>query len=670
MKVLTKIQIICLFLAILFASYVSAQTTIQFAGIQWTVRSGSGGPGPNYWSNSSNSVWVDSQGQLHMKIRKSGNTWYCSEIYAQQSFGYGEYKFYVSSNVENYDPNIVAGLFLYENDSREIDIEFSRWGNQSNVDGWYTVQPPPYTSSNQNSFSLNLTGDYSTHRFVWSNSNIYFQSYHGHYSTLPSTDFLINQWTYTGNNNPPVGNERLHINFWLYNGQPPTNQNEAELIIGAVYVPSGSLNVSLSPSSAVSAGAQWNLDGNSWQNSGVTLNNISLGSHTVNFKDISGWNTPSNKTITIYNNQITNTSATYTQQTGSLKVTLFPSDAVSAGAQWNLDGNSWQNSGVTLNNISLGSHTVNFKDISGWNTPSNKTVTIYNNQTTNTSATYTQQTGSLKVTLSPSDAVSAGAQWNLDGNSWQNSGVTLNNISLGSHTVNFKDISGWNTPSNKTVTIYNNQTSNETGNYIIIKPSVPTLVYPSEYSVGIPKDTVFYWRAANYAISYGLQISTDSAFTESKIAFDTVGIIDTMQNVTALEYNTHYYWRVNSTNSGGTSEYSNIQGFTTAAPTAIEKLNGTKPSEFYLFQNYPNPFNPSTKIKFSIPIMSFVTLSIYDALGRKVKNVYSRELGIGTYIVTFNANNLPSGIYFYRINVLSNISKESFVKIGKMLLLK
>ena len=593
MKVLTKIQIICLFLAILFASYVSAQTTIQFAGIQWTVRSGSGGPGPNYWSNSSNSVWVDSQGQLHMKIRKSGNTWYCSEIYAQQSFGYGEYKFYVSSNVENYDPNIVAGLFLYENDSREIDIEFSRWGNQSNVDGWYTVQPPPYTSSNQNSFSLNLTGDYSTHRFVWSNSNIYFQSYHGHYSTLPSTDFLINQWTYTGNNNPPVGNERLHINFWLYNGQPPTNQNEAELIIGAVYVPSGSLNVSLSPSSAVSAGAQWNLDGNSWQNSGVTLNNISLGSHTVNFKDISGWNTPSNKTITIYNNQITNTSATYTQQTGSLKVTLFPSDAVSAGAQWNLDGNSWQNSGVTLNNISLGSHTVNFKDISGWNTPSNKTVTIYNNQT-----------------------------------------------------------------------------SNETGNYIIIKPSVPTLVYPSEYSVGIPKDTVFYWRAANYAISYGLQISTDSAFTESKIAFDTVGIIDTMQNVTALEYNTHYYWRVNSTNSGGTSEYSNIQGFTTAAPTAIEKLNGTKPSEFYLFQNYPNPFNPSTKIKFSIPIMSFVTLSIYDALGRKVKNVYSRELGIGTYIVTFNANNLPSGIYFYRINVLSNISKESFVKIGKMLLLK
>ena len=593
MKVLTKIQIICLFLAILFASYVSAQTTIQFAGIQWTVRSGSGGPGPNYWSNSSNSVWVDSQGQLHMKIRKSGNTWYCSEIYAQQSFGYGEYKFYVSSNVENYDPNIVAGLFLYENDSREIDIEFSRWGNQSNVDGWYTVQPPPYTSSNQNSFSLNLTGDYSTHRFVWSNSNIYFQSYHGHYSTLPSTDFLINQWTYTGNNNPPVGNERLHINFWLYNGQPPTNQNEAELIIGAVYVPSGSLNVSLSPSSAVSAGAQWNLDGNSWQNSGVTLNNISLGSHTVNFKDISGWNTPSNKTVTIYNNQTTNTSATYTQQTGSLKVTLFPSDAVSAGAQWNLDGNSWQNSGVTLNNISLGSHTVNFKDISGWNTPSNKTVTIYNNQT-----------------------------------------------------------------------------SNETGNYIIIKPSVPTLVYPSEYSVGIPKDTVFYWRAANYAISYGLQISTDSAFTESKIAFDTVGIIDTMQNVTALEYNTHYYWRVNSTNSGGTSEYSNIQGFTTAAPTAIEKLNGTKPSEFYLFQNYPNPFNPSTKIKFSIPIMSFVTLSIYDALGRKVKNVYSRELGIGTYIVTFNANNLPSGIYFYRINVLSNISKESFVKIGKMLLLK
>ena len=303
--------LICLLLISFHNNYLSAQTTIQFAGIEWTVRSGSGGPGPNYWSNSSNSVWVDSYGKLHLKIRKVGSTWYCAEIYAQQSFGYGEYRFYVASNVENYDPNIVVGLFIYENDNREVDIEFSRWGNSSNVDGWYTVQPPPYNSSNQQKFALNLSGDYSTHKFIWSSSNIFFQSYHGHYTTLPSSDFLIKQWTYTGNNNPPVGNERLHINFWLYSGNPPVNQKEAEIIINAIFVPTGSLKVTLYPSEAVSAGAKWNVDGDSWQNSETTLDNLTVGSHTINFNSISGWTEPSSKNITIVKNQTTYENATY-----------------------------------------------------------------------------------------------------------------------------------------------------------------------------------------------------------------------------------------------------------------------------------------------------------------------------------------------------------------------
>lgn len=579
--------IITVLISLIFVNYSFAQTTITFSGIKWIVRSGTGGPGPNNWSNSSSSVWVDSQGRLHMKIRKIDNTWYCSEIYAQQSMGYGEYKFYVSSNVENFDPNIVVGLFLYESDSKEVDIEFSRWSNPSNVDGWYTVQPPPYNSSNQNSFPLNLTGDYSTHRFVWSSSNIFFQSYHGHYSTLPSSDFLINQWTYTGNNNPAPGNERLHINFWLFQGQPPTNQNEAELIVSSVFVPSGSLKVSLSPSDAVNAGAQWNFDGNAWQNSNVTLNEIPAGSHTINFKDISGWNTPSNQSVTIYNNQITSTSGTYTQQTGSLKVTISPSDAISAGAQWNLDGSSWQNSGVTLNNISLGLHTVSFKDISGWYTPSTKNISIYNNQTT------------------------YGA-----------------------------------------------------GNYQIMKPSIPILIYPNESAVGIPKDTTFYWRSSNRAVSYKLQISTDTSFIENNIVFNKEWIIDTLQNVTTLEYDTHYYWRVNSTNDGGTSDYSVVQSFTTASPTGIEILNSQKPNNFFLFQNYPNPFNPVTIIKYSVLHQSFVNISIYNTQGKKILTLVNEEKSPGNYKVTFDGNKLSSGIYFYRM--ISN----NFSETKKLILLK
>lgn len=315
-----KIKLIALIFFFFLIKFLIAQTTIQFAGINWNIRSGTGGPGPNNWSNSSNSVWVDANGYLHLKIRKAGSSWYCAEIYAQQSFGYGGYRFYVASNVENYDPNIVVGLFTYENDNREIDIEFSRWGNSSNVDGWFTVHPPPYNSSNQESFPLNLSSDYSTHKFIWNSSNIFFQSYHGYSESLPSSDSLINQWTYTGNNNPPAGNERLHINFWLYSGNPPINQQEAELIINAVYVPSGSLQVALLPGEAVGAGAQWNVDDGIWQNSGTTVNNLAIGLHTVNFKSITGWAAPLSINVTIYENQISYGSYFYSPTVGIVNI--------------------------------------------------------------------------------------------------------------------------------------------------------------------------------------------------------------------------------------------------------------------------------------------------------------------------------------------------------------
>lgn len=206
---------------------------ITWSGYTWKVKSGVEGPGPNSWNANASNIWVDDQGRLHLKILKISNKWYCSEIMLPQSLGYGEYTFEVSTNVENLDRNIVFGLFTYETGSREIDIEFSRWGKAASVDGWYTVQPPPYNSLNQKSFALNMTGDYSTHRFKWSSAEIYFRSDYGH-----GIENLINQWTYKGVNNPPAGKERLHVNLWLLNGIAPSNLQEAEVIINSFkYVP-------------------------------------------------------------------------------------------------------------------------------------------------------------------------------------------------------------------------------------------------------------------------------------------------------------------------------------------------------------------------------------------------------------------------------------------------
>jgi len=83
-----------------------------------------------------------------------------------------------------------------------------------------------------------------------------------------------------------------------------------------------------------------------------------------------------------------------------------------------------------------------------------------------------------------------------------------------------------------------------------------------------------------------------------------------------------------------------------------------------LSNNYPNPFNPSTTIKYEISELSFVTLKVYDVLGKEVANLVSEEKPAGFYEVEFDATALRSGIYFYRLQA------GSFVETKKMVLLK
>ena len=88
------------------------------------------------------------------------------------------------------------------------------------------------------------------------------------------------------------------------------------------------------------------------------------------------------------------------------------------------------------------------------------------------------------------------------------------------------------------------------------------------------------------------------------------------------------------------------------------------PKSFSLSQNYPNPFNPSTTIEFSLPKRAFVNLTIYNTLGQVVKTLVSSEMESGTHRIIWKANNIPSGIYFYRLNA------GNFVETKKMILMK
>lgn len=85
---------------------------------------------------------------------------------------------------------------------------------------------------------------------------------------------------------------------------------------------------------------------------------------------------------------------------------------------------------------------------------------------------------------------------------------------------------------------------------------------------------------------------------------------------------------------------------------------------FSLLQNYPNPFNPTTNINYYLPEAAKVTLNIYDILGRHIKTLVSSEQSAGQHSAIFNANNLSSGIYFYRLTA------NSFIEVKQMLFMK
>ena len=101
-------------------------------------------------------------------------------------------------------------------------------------------------------------------------------------------------------------------------------------------------------------------------------------------------------------------------------------------------------------------------------------------------------------------------------------------------------------------------------------------------------------------------------------------------------------------------------------PTATDiKLESNNiPDKYTLNQNFPNPFNPTTEIRFSIPQASNVKLTIYDAIGKQVGVIVNEHLSAGTFNYTWNAGNLSSGIYFYRIEA------KDFIMVKKMVLLK
>lgn len=121
-----------------------------------------------------------------------------------------------------------------------------------------------------------------------------------------------------------------------------------------------------------------------------------------------------------------------------------------------------------------------------------------------------------------------------------------------------------------------------------------------------------------------------------------------------------YFYRLKQIDYDGSFEYSNV----------IEVVVGL-PDKYELEQNYPNPFNPSTRIKYAISSKQFVSLKVYDILGRELATLVNEEESAGSYEVEFNAPYLSSGVYFYQLKVYNTDGGTSgFIANQKMILLR
>jgi hypothetical protein len=205
---------------------VAAPGTITFSGQEWTVKASPGkvGPGPNYFSGSTKNVWVDASGRLHLKITRARGKWWSAEVIGTRSLGHGTYRWELDSQVDRINPNAVLGLFTWSNTSeyanREIDIEFSRWGNAlAPTNAQFVVQP--YDAPGRLQTFIQSSATASQHGFTWLPGSIAFASSSG---SVPS-------WSYVGGDIPPAGDETPRMNLWLVGGAAPTDGREIEVII-------------------------------------------------------------------------------------------------------------------------------------------------------------------------------------------------------------------------------------------------------------------------------------------------------------------------------------------------------------------------------------------------------------------------------------------------------
>jgi hypothetical protein len=182
---------------------------------------------------------------------------------------------------------------------------------------------------------------------------------------------------------------------------------------------------------------------------------------------------------------------------------------------------------------------------------------------------------------------------------------------------------------------------------IVPLPDQVVLVGPPDQSIVTADTVICVWGSARPNVTqYRFELASDSLFN-SVIVDSTFS--DTTLIVRSLANSSAYWWRVRAENVAGPGAFSTAWKFQVII-TGVDDENGL-PTEFVVRQNYPNPFNPTTTIKFGLPVEAHVTVKVYNAIGQEVLTVVDELKSAGYYRVTVDASKLPTGMYFYRVQM-------------------
>ncbi len=223
--------------------------TLSFGGYTWRVKGpGYFGPGPNLFCDEPDCVWVDGGDQLHLTLQNRSGAWYSTEVVTEEALGYGDYILTTVGRLDQIDPLVVLGIFLWEygpcwdpgylwwNAFNEIDIEYSRWGDPASDIAQFVAQPYDW-SGNITRFDYTFTeGEVVSHAMRWLADKVEYRVWRGGPSEESAAN-MIHSWTYTGLHIPRPEQPRMHLNLWKFDGTPAGDQ---EVVFkDFVFVPEG-----------------------------------------------------------------------------------------------------------------------------------------------------------------------------------------------------------------------------------------------------------------------------------------------------------------------------------------------------------------------------------------------------------------------------------------------